>query len=82
MKHKIIYAIAAVIGLYLFGAQTVLALPMRCSGEQKTCNANCLKAARTAVAKCLATCHASQQFCMRTGCWDSGISRYCGLLKQ
>jgi hypothetical protein len=73
---------AAAAGLVLLAAQTVLADPMRCSGELKTCNTNCVKFARLAVSKCLETCHASQNICMRTGCWDSGTSRYCGLLKQ
>jgi hypothetical protein len=82
MNHKITYAIAAFIGLFLFDAQAVRADPMRCSGEEKTCNANCMKNARTELANCLANCHTSRQVCTRTGCWDTGTSRYCGLMKQ
>ncbi len=83
MKYKITFAIAACAGLYLFGAQAALAQPMRCSGERKTCISNCEKNINRAVAsKCVATCHLSQSICMRTGCWDSGTSRYCGLMKQ
>jgi hypothetical protein len=80
MKTTIISAIAA--GFFLLAAQPLLADPMRCSGEQKTCNANCTKIARTAVANCLELCHATQQGCMRTGCWSNGTSKYCGLMKQ
>ena len=35
MRYKILNAIAIVVGLYLFSAQTALAAPMLCSGEQK-----------------------------------------------
>jgi hypothetical protein len=80
MKTKITLAIAA--GLFLLAAPPVFAAPMRCSGEQKTCSANCLKIARTVVASCLEACHVTQQACMRTGCWANGTSKYCGLMKQ
>jgi hypothetical protein len=82
MKSKIIFAMAATAWLYLFDSETAQAAPMRCSGEQSTCKSGCLKKARTAVSDCLALCHVNQQICMRTGCWDNGASRYCGLLKQ
>ncbi len=74
------YTIAA--ALILLGTQAVLADPMKCSGEEKTCNNNCLKFARVAPAQCLGNCHLSRQICMRTGCWDTGTNRYCGLMKQ
>jgi hypothetical protein len=80
MKTRISYAIA--VGLILLAAQQVLADPMRCTGEEKTCNANCLKIARVSVSNCLETCRASRQIFMRTGCWNSGTSKYCGLMKQ
>jgi len=83
MKSKIIYAIAACTGFYLLGTQTALAQPMRCSGERNTCLTNCKKNLDPVVAsRCLQFCHASQSICMRTGCWDNGTSRYCGLTKQ
>ena len=83
MKSKITYAIAASVGLYLFGLQVVLAQPMRCSGERNTCLTNCKKNLDPTVAsRCAQFCHASQSICMRTGCWDNGTSRYCGLTKQ
>jgi hypothetical protein len=82
MKIRIAFAIVVGIGLILSNTQPGLADPMRCSGEQKTCNANCLKIARTAVADCLAVCHVTQQSCMHTGCWADGTSKYCGLMKQ
>jgi hypothetical protein len=55
---------------------------MKCSGEEKTCNTNCVKLARTAVSRCMETCRTSRLICVRTGCWDTGTSRYCGLMKQ
>jgi len=82
MRYRITFAIAAGVGLYLLGSSAVLAEPMRCSGEQKTCNANCVKFAGGAVASCQAACHVSQANCIRTGCWENGANRYCGLMKQ
>ena len=82
IKYKLTCAIAACVGLILLDTQAALADPMRCTGEEKTCNTNCLKIARTAVSSCLETCRANRQICLRTGCWDSGTSKYCGLMKQ
>ena len=80
MNCKIVYA--AVFGLLLLGAQPAPAQPMRCSGEAKTCNATCVKNGGATVANCLAVCHVVQANCMKTGCWDNGTNRYCGLMKQ
>ena len=80
MKTNITFALAA--GLILLGAQAAFAEPMKCSGEEKTCNTNCIKIARAAVSRCMETCRSSRFICLRTGCWDSGTSRYCGLTKQ
>jgi hypothetical protein len=77
-----VHAIAAGIGLILLATQAALADPMKCSGEEKTCITNCSKFARTTVANCLEACRVSRLICLRTGCWDSGTSRYCGLMKQ
>jgi len=82
MKHRITSAIIAAIALVLLGAQGAQAEPMRCSGEQKTCNTNCVKFAGANLATCQASCHVSQANCMRTGCWDNAGNRYCGLMKQ
>jgi hypothetical protein len=83
MNTKISYVIAACAGLYLFGCQAALAQPMRCSGERSTCLANCKKNPNPAIAsRCAQTCHTSQSICMRTGCWDNGTFKYCGLMKQ
>jgi hypothetical protein len=79
---KIIFAMAALAWLYLIPSGTTQAAAMRCSSELSACNSNCLKTARTVISNCRALCHTSQQICMRTGCWDNGASRYCGLLKQ
>jgi hypothetical protein len=41
-----------------------------------------LKAARIPIPNCLDACRSTLKLCLRTGCWDSGTSRYCGLMKQ
>jgi hypothetical protein len=75
--------VAAVIVLGLLWPQTALAVPMRCSGEQTTCIANCKKNPdRSFLSVCVTNCGARQSICMKTGCWDSGVQKYCGLLKQ
>lgn len=74
---------AALAAVILLGAPAALAEPMKCSGEQKTCVANCVKAGNTAQAKqCAENCRVSQANCMRSGCWANAALRYCGLLKQ
>ena len=77
-----LHAIVLGIGLILLGAQAALADPMKCSGEEKTCVTNCSKFARTTVSQCLEACRMSRIICLRTGCWDTGTNRYCGLMKQ
>ena len=77
-----IHAIAVGIGLALLGAQAAPADPMKCSGEEKTCVTNCSKFARMSVQQCLEGCRTSRLICLRTGCWDTGTNRYCGLMKQ
>jgi hypothetical protein len=57
--------------------------PMRCSGEEKICIAACKKSLnRSSISTCLTNCGLRQSACMKSGCWDSGPQRYCGLLKQ
>jgi hypothetical protein len=73
----------ALVGAALLWSQTAFAAPMRCSGEQKTCIAKCTKSLdRASISTCVTNCGARQSSCMKTGCWDSGAQRYCGLLKQ
>jgi len=81
---KIAVAVVWIAGLALLLCwHSVFATPMRCSGEQKTCIANCAKSpARSSISFCLTNCGARQSMCMKTGCWDNGTQRYCGLLKQ
>jgi hypothetical protein len=74
---------AAVIGLALLCAGAAVAAPMRCSGEQKTCIAVCNKSLdRGSIPTCITNCGMRQSLCMKTGCWDTGFQKYCGLLKQ
>ena len=82
MTRKIIYAMAAIVSLYLFAAQPALTEPMKCSGEQKTCIAGCQKMPRALAGDCIANCRARTNYCKQTGCWDDGSRRYCGLLRQ
>ena len=80
MKTQITYVMA--VGVFLMATQAAHADPMRCTGEEKNCNSNCVKFARATVSNCLEICRATRQICMRTGCWDNGTSKYCGLMKQ
>lgn len=74
---------ALLIGLGLLCAEPTFAAPMRCSGEQKTCITACNKSPdRSSISTCVTNCGARQSICMKTGCWDTGFQKYCGLLKQ
>ena len=65
--------------LVLLCCQDAFAVPMRCSGEQTACIAACKKNLdRSYVSICVTNCGARQSMCMR----DSGVQKYCGLLKQ
>jgi hypothetical protein len=78
-----IFAGALTASLALFCCQGAFAAPMRCSGEQTTCIASCKKNPdRSYLSICITNCGARQSICMKTGCWDSGAQKYCGLLKQ
>jgi hypothetical protein len=82
MPLKIINAAAAIVAIYLLGAQTALAAPMLCSGEQKTCISVCQRNPLALIGDCIANCRTRFNYCRQTGCWDNGIKRYCGLLRQ
>ncbi len=74
---------AFLVGVALLFAGVALAAPMRCTGEQKTCIAACNKSLdRSSLSTCVTNCGLRQSFCMKTGCWDTGFQKYCGLLKQ
>jgi hypothetical protein len=67
----------------LLSTASAFSAPMRCSGEEKVCIAACKKSLdRSSISTCLTNCGLRQSACMRSGCWDSGPQRYCGLLKQ
>jgi hypothetical protein len=72
------------VGLALLSmAAAANAAPMRCSGEQKTCIAACNRSPdRGSIPTCVTNCGLRQSLCIKTGCWDSGVQKYCGLLKQ
>jgi len=82
MPLKIINATAAIVAIYLLGTPTALAAPMLCSGEQKTCIAVCQRNPLALIGDCIANCRTRFNYCRQTGCWDNGIKRYCGLLRQ
>lgn len=71
----------ALAALVLLGPQAGAA-PMRCSGEQKICVTECSKAAKGVVAVCITNCGQRQAICVKTGCWDNGAQKFCGLLRQ
>ena len=58
------------------------AQPMKCSGEEATCQQACAKRPAATKSACLTECGVRRNICMRTGCWDDGRLRYCGLSKQ
>jgi hypothetical protein len=55
---------------------------MKCSGEQKKCTTPCARLPAAQIQACVENCRVSQANCLRSGCWASGASRYCGLMKQ
>lgn len=71
---------AALVGVVLF-AVSAQADPMKCSGEEKVCLTACKKTARVAYSVCATACGTRLSACMKTGCWDNGAQRYCGLAK-
>ncbi|MCK9919235.1 hypothetical protein MXD81_59910 [Microbacteriaceae bacterium K1510] len=76
-------ALAAVAALTLLSTATAQAAAMRCSNEQNTCIAVCNKAVSKAqLSSCITTCGQRNAFCLKTGCWDDGAQRYCGLQRQ
>jgi hypothetical protein len=80
MRNKIIFA--AFVAVAAFAAPTLRAEPMKCSGEEKTCIASCKKTGSVTVSVCVTNCGARGSYCMKTGCWDNGVQRFCGLNKQ
>lgn len=71
------------ISIALLSAVPAVSAPMRCSGEENVCIAACKKSVdRSSISTCLTNCGLRQSACMKSGCWDSGPQRYCGLLKQ
>ena len=62
--------------------KSAMAEPMKCSGEEKACVTACRKTARMPVGVCLTGCGARLSACVKTGCWDDGTQRYCGLSRS
>lgn len=73
---------ASLFALAWLAAPAAHAEPMKCSGEEKVCLTNCKKAARVAVSICATGCGTRMSFCVKTGCWDNGTQKYCGLNKS
>lgn len=71
-----------VIAALALASRAGFADPMKCSNENKACIMNCQKKATTRPSACLTDCGVRQSFCIKTGCWDNGVQRYCGLSKQ
>ena len=73
---------ALLLAAALLGAPAAFAEPMKCSGEEKACLTNCKKAARVPVSVCATGCGARLSVCLKSGCWDNGTRKYCGLNKS
>jgi len=74
------FILALGVALALLGAAQ--AAPMMCSSEQRNCLTACQKNPPALVPNCISGCRAYFNYCRSTGCWDNGINRYCGLLRQ
>ncbi len=81
MKTTVRFALIGFCAALLF-AGIGHAEPMKCSGEEKTCQQTCAKVPAASKSACLTECGVRKSVCMRTGCWDNGRLRYCGLMKQ
>jgi hypothetical protein len=82
MAHKTLAGLTVIVALLAFGAGTAIAGPMMCSGEEKNCVAVCQKNPPALAVDCINTCRDRFNYCRHTGCWDSGTSRYCRLLRK
>ena len=80
---RLLLSIAAA-ALFLGGAFSLHAEPMKCSNEYKACTTLCGKsvADQTAWRTCMTSCSMHQATCRQTGCWNFGPRNYCGLLRQ
>ena len=82
-RHKIVTGVIALLGIALLCAPTVRAAPMRCGGEESICINSCKKNPdKSTMSICVTNCGVRNAMCKKTGCWDSGTQKYCGLLKQ
>ena len=82
LNEKSVRVAAALAVFAMLGSQAGAA-PMRCSGEQKICQAECSKTAKSLpVSVCVTSCGQRQAMCVKTGCWDNGGQKYCGLLRE
>ena len=85
LDARLLRRVAAIVTISaaLLSSAPAFSAPMRCSGEEKVCIAACKKSLdRSSLSNCLTNCGLRQSACMKSGCWDSGPQRYCGLLKQ
>jgi hypothetical protein len=81
--RRVAALVAISVAVALLSAMPAFSAPMRCSGEEKTCIAACKKSLdRSSISTCVTNCGLRLSACMKSGCWDSGPQRYCGLLKQ
>lgn len=81
MPFRLCIAVLSI--LALLEVRIVHAAAMRCSGEEKTCIAVCNKGAtKAALPMCITNCGQRKAICMKSGCWDNGAQKYCGLSRQ
>ena len=83
MTGKLTCAAVLGFGFLILNHMTVIAEPMKCSGEQQACLTTCTRLADQKLLRpCINACGARQAACRQTGCWDNGSRPYCGLLRQ
>jgi hypothetical protein len=83
ITDQIIRAVVVAAGALLLSCGTAAAEPMKCSGEQQMCVANCAKLTdQIRLRACVTNCSQRLAACQQTGCWNNGSSNYCGLLRQ
>ncbi len=83
MICKTICVMVACLGVYLLVPERASADAMVCSGEEQACIAKCPKFTNPSItSNCVTNCHTRRSICMRTGCWDNGTVRFCGLARR
>lgn len=80
------YGAAALFGVLLCGGASVTtarAEPMKCSDEEKVCATTCARTTpKASLSVCVTNCGTRMSMCAKTGCWDDGTQKTCGLSRK